>query len=56
VAKLAEKLQSQKNIDVKYSVIPQGNHFFTHSLANMSESIETYLKLRLEEMKQSRVL
>lgn len=43
-AKLAAKLQSQKNIEVAYKTIPGANHFFTNHMDSMVGLVDTYLK------------
>jgi len=42
-AKLAQKLATQRNIDVKYQVIPGANHFFGTHLDPLTELVESYL-------------
>lgn len=42
-AKLAAKLQSQKNIEVTYNAIPGANHFFTNHMENMVDLVDKYL-------------
>lgn len=46
-AKLAAKLQSQKNIEVSYSQIPGANHFFSHHLDALTKVVDGYLDERL---------
>jgi len=48
VAKLAEKISSQKNVDVDYRLIKGTDHYFTNSLAEMNSHVEDYLDIRLK--------
>lgn len=43
VHKLANKLQSQKNITVKYETIPGANHFFSNHLEPLIATVNDYL-------------
>jgi hypothetical protein len=47
-AKLAEKLQAQRGIDVDYVTIPGASHFYENHMEQMIGSVETYLDKRLE--------
>jgi len=49
VAKLAEKISSQKNVEVDYRLVKGADHYFTNSLADMIGHVENYLDLRLAE-------
>ena len=46
-AKLAEKLQSQKNIEVEYESIPKANHFFEKEHDILVNKVNNYLDTRL---------
>ncbi len=43
VARLHNKLSSQRNISVDYTSIPDANHNFTDKLDDLSESLDEYL-------------
>lgn len=47
--KLAEKLQSQKNITVGYNVISGANHFFTDRIDQLRQTVDDYLDVALAE-------
>ena len=47
VAKLAQKLKTQKNIVVDYDVIGGAGHFFTEQFDDLNERVGTYLDGRL---------
>lgn len=49
VDKLADKLSSQKNIEIDYRVVPSCNHFFTDQLETLIGHVDEYLDLRLTE-------
>jgi len=49
VAKLADKINSQKNISIDYRVIKGTDHYFTNALAEMNSHVEDYLDIRLKE-------
>ncbi len=49
VAKLAEKISSQKNVEVDYRLVKGADHYFTNNLAEMIGHVENYLDLRLAE-------
>lgn len=49
VAKLADKINSQKNISIDYRVIKGTDHYFTNALAEMNSHVEDYLDTRLKE-------
>ena len=46
-AKLAEKLQAQKAIEVEYAKISGASHFYGSHMADMTNTVETYLNKRL---------
>ncbi len=48
VRALAGKLQAQKDIDVEYKLIRETDHFFLNKLPEAAESVQDYLKRRLE--------
>ena len=48
VAKLVNKLSSQKNIAVDYHLIPQADHFFGAQLPEMTLAVSNYLERRLK--------
>lgn len=43
VHKLANKLQAQKNITVKYATIAGANHFFTNHMDPMAAAVDSYV-------------
>ncbi|HEY5598565.1 MAG TPA: prolyl oligopeptidase family serine peptidase, partial [Kiloniellales bacterium] len=43
VAKLVEKLRSQRNLDIAYEVIPGANHFFHDRLEELDKILDSYL-------------
>jgi alpha/beta superfamily hydrolase len=47
VAKLVEKLRSQKGITIHHDEIPRANHFFEHELDQLMKSVDNYLDMRL---------
>ncbi|MEQ8708519.1 MAG: alpha/beta hydrolase [Rhodospirillales bacterium] len=47
VAKLAQKLKTQKNIVVDYDVVGGAGHFFTEQFDDLNERVGTYLDGRL---------
>jgi len=49
VAKLADKINSQRNISIDYRVIKGTDHYFTNALAEMNSHVEDYLDIRLKE-------
>ena len=46
-AKLAEKLQAQKAIEVEYAKIAGASHFYEKHMAEMTDTVEQYLNKRL---------
>jgi alpha/beta superfamily hydrolase len=46
-AKLAAKLQSQKNIEISYQAVPGANHFFTNHLDILTTTVDGYLDKNL---------
>jgi alpha/beta superfamily hydrolase len=46
-AKLAAKLQAQKNIEVSYHAVPGANHFFTNHLDILTKTVDGYLDKNL---------
>jgi alpha/beta superfamily hydrolase len=46
-AKLAAKLQAQKNIEVAYQQVAGANHFFTNHLDALTASVDGYLDANL---------
>ena len=48
VGKLAEKISSQKNVNVDYRLIKGTDHYFTNALAQMNSHVEDYLDQRLK--------
>lgn len=46
VAKLAQKLSSQRNVEVNYTVIPGADHFFTDKLDVVAATIDGYVAPR----------
>lgn len=49
VAKLTQKLSSQKGIVIDYHVLPEADHFFGNELDKISELATSYVKPRLPE-------
>jgi alpha/beta superfamily hydrolase len=47
VAKLAQKLGSQRNIKVKYHVVEGANHFFSTKLETLNGHLDSYLEKAL---------
>ena len=43
VAKLVEKLQSQRHITIRHRIIPEANHFFHDHLDELAKEVDTYL-------------
>ncbi len=43
VGKLIEKLNSQRNLEIDYRVIPEANHFFHDSLEALNQHLDDYL-------------
>lgn len=48
VAALAKKLQSQRQIEIDYSILKGANHFYENELDTLSETVDRYLTTRLE--------
>ena len=46
-AKLAEKLQAQKAIEVEYAKIAGASHFYENHLEKLNKTVDTYLDKRL---------
>ena len=46
VTALAEKLQSQKGIDIQYKFLEESNHFFANELDDLTAIVEEYLDER----------
>ena len=46
-AKLAEKLQSQKNINVEYEEITGANHFYDNEMEKLNKTISIYIEKEL---------
>ena len=49
VAKLYERLAAQRGLDIRYQEIDGANHFFDGHIDEMTDAIEGYLDMRLEE-------
>jgi alpha/beta superfamily hydrolase len=47
VAKLSQKLSSQKAVSIDYRVIPGADHFFTSHLAKLEAAVESHLSQAL---------
>ena len=43
-AKLAEKLQSQKNINIEYEEITGANHFYDNEMEKLNKTISSYIE------------
>ena len=43
VAKLVEKLQSQRHITIRHRIIPEASHFFHDHLDALAKEVDTYL-------------
>lgn len=54
VAKLTEKLRTQKSITVDYEEIPGANHFFENEMTELVERVEAYLDTRLATAEQQK--
>ena len=48
VAKLVEKLRTQKHITIHHEEIPRANHFFENELEELMGSVDNYLDFRLD--------
>ena len=46
-AKLAEKLQSQKNITIEYEEITGANHFYDNEMEKLNKTISSYIEKEL---------
>ncbi|HEX9792175.1 MAG TPA: alpha/beta hydrolase [Kiloniellales bacterium] len=49
VAKLVDKLRSQRNLEIVYEIIPGANHFFHDRLAELDKVLDKYLTKALAE-------
>jgi len=49
VAKLVDKLRSQRNLEIVYETIPGANHFFHDRLAELDKVLDKYLTKALAE-------
>ena len=49
VAKLVNKLNNQRGINIDYRIIPQASHFFTNHLDVLVNHVEDYLDLKLHQ-------
>lgn len=49
VAKLVNKLNNQRGINIDYRVVPDANHFFTSHLDILADHVEEYLDLALHQ-------
>lgn len=47
VAKLVEKLKSQRNLEIDYRLVPGASHFFYEHLDELSEHLDDYLSKTL---------
>jgi alpha/beta superfamily hydrolase len=47
VEKLANKLKLQKNITIDYQLVKGANHFFKDHMDNVTNSVNSYLDMRL---------
>jgi alpha/beta superfamily hydrolase len=47
VATLAKKLQSQRQIEIDYSILKNANHFYENELDTLSDTVDRYLTRRL---------
>ncbi len=54
VAKLTEKMRTQKSITVDYEEIPGANHFFENEMPELVERVEAYLDTRLATAEQQK--
>ena len=48
VAKLVDKLRTQKHITIHHEEIPRANHFFENEIEDLRASIDKYLDFRLD--------
>ncbi len=48
VAVLARKLQSQRQIEIDYSIIKGASHFFENEMEELASTVDDYLSRRLE--------
>jgi alpha/beta superfamily hydrolase len=49
VAKLVDKLRSQRNLEIVHEIIPGANHFFHDRLAELDKVLDSYLTKALAE-------
>ena len=54
VAKLTEKMRTQKSITVDYEEIPGANHFFENEMPELVDRVEAYLDKRLALAEQQK--
>lgn len=52
VAKLAAKLDNQKNIEVDYELIKKADHFFRERLHELDSVCNSYIQKRADELKE----
>ena len=48
VAKLVDKLRTQKHITIHHEEIPRANHFFENEMVDLLASVDNYLNFRLD--------
>ena len=49
VAGLVDKLRAQRNLDIRYTLMENANHFFKDQLEEFSEHVDTYLTATMAE-------
>ena len=54
VAKLVDKLSTQRGIKIDYRLIEEANHFFTSHLNTLTEHVDDYLTSALRKNKKSK--
>jgi alpha/beta superfamily hydrolase len=49
VQKLVDKLHQQKGITITHEVVPEASHFFEKQLESMIQTVEDYVRVRMQE-------
>ena len=53
VAGLVDKLRAQRNLDIRYTLMENANHFFKDQLEEFSEHVDKYLTANMAEADES---
>lgn len=54
VAKLVDKLASQRNIKIQYNTLPHADHYYRQAMDDLNDVLDEYILSRMDEIKNRR--